>query len=151
MHVFYHTILKVNVKVKFTIEQATKAQSGSRVIDLFFFNLGARWGGCSTPRPGRFTPGKETRYPLYRRLSGPQGRYGQVRKISPHTGIRSPDRPARSELLYQLSYPGPLSDYSFHNYTNTCICTGCFRGDLPCFRRVFLRCTYYDGNRKVCI
>ena len=25
------------------------------------------------------------------------------------TGIRSPDRPARSELLYRLSYPGPLS------------------------------------------
>jgi hypothetical protein len=25
------------------------------------------------------------------------------------TGIRSPDRPARSESLYRLSYPGPLS------------------------------------------
>jgi len=24
------------------------------------------------------------------------------------TGIRSPDRPARSESLYRLSYPGPL-------------------------------------------
>jgi hypothetical protein len=23
------------------------------------FNLGARWGGWSTPRPGRFTPGKD--------------------------------------------------------------------------------------------
>ena len=37
-------------------------------------------GGWSTPRPGRFTPRKETRYPLYRRLGGPKGR---VRKISP--------------------------------------------------------------------
>jgi hypothetical protein len=35
------------------------------------------------PRPGRFTPGKETRYPLYRRLGGPQGRSGRLRKISP--------------------------------------------------------------------
>jgi hypothetical protein len=26
------------------------------------------------------------------------------------TGIRSPDRPARSESLYRLSYPGPLGD-----------------------------------------
>ena len=26
----------------------------------------------------------------------------------PHTGIRSPDRPACSESLYLLSYPGPL-------------------------------------------
>jgi hypothetical protein len=36
-------------------------------------------GGWSTPRPGRFTPGKETRYPLGR----PQGRSGRMRKISP--------------------------------------------------------------------
>ena len=35
-----------------------------------------------TPRPGRFTPGK-TPYPLCRRLCGPQGRSGLVRKISP--------------------------------------------------------------------
>ena len=46
-----------------------------------------------------------TRYPLYRSLGGPQGLSGQVRKISPTTGIRSPDRPARSESLYRLSYP----------------------------------------------
>jgi hypothetical protein len=58
------------------------------------------------PRPGRFTPGK-TRYPLHMRLGGPQGRSGQVRKILPHTGIRFPDRPARSESLYRLSYRAP--------------------------------------------
>jgi hypothetical protein len=40
-------------------------------------------GGWLTPRTGRFTPRKETRYPLYRRLGGPQGRSGRVRKISP--------------------------------------------------------------------
>jgi hypothetical protein len=44
-------------------------------------------GGWSTPRLGRFTPGKETRYPLYRKLGGPQGRSGRVRKISPPTGM----------------------------------------------------------------
>jgi hypothetical protein len=32
--------------------------------------------------PAVLSPGK-TRYPLYRRLDGPQGRSGQVRKISP--------------------------------------------------------------------
>jgi hypothetical protein len=41
------------------------------------------------------------------RLGGPQGRSGRVRKISPPTGIRSPDRPALSKSLYRLSYPGP--------------------------------------------
>jgi hypothetical protein len=30
-----------------------------------------------------------------------------VRKISPPTRIRSPDRPARSQSLYRLSYAGP--------------------------------------------
>ena len=57
--------------------------------------------------PAALPPGK-TRYPLYRSLGGPQGRSGRVRKISPPTGIRSPDRPARSESLYRLSYPGHL-------------------------------------------
>ena len=28
-------------------------------------------------------------------------------KSRPHTGIRSPERPVRSESLYRLSYPGP--------------------------------------------
>ena len=51
-------------------------------------------------------PGK-TQYPLYRRLDGPQVRSGRVQKISPPTGIRLPDRPARSESLYRLSYRGP--------------------------------------------
>jgi hypothetical protein len=32
-------------------------------------------------------PRKETRYPLYRRLGGPQGRSGRVRKISPLPGF----------------------------------------------------------------
>jgi hypothetical protein len=40
--------------------------------------------GWSTPRPGPFTPRKETRYPLCRRLGvPPQDRCGRVRKISP--------------------------------------------------------------------
>ena len=43
-------------------------------------------GGWSTPRYGRFTSGI-TRYPLYRRLGGPQGRSGWVRKISPEPGF----------------------------------------------------------------
>ena len=55
--------------------------------------------------PAALPPGK-TRYSLHKRLGGPQGRSGRVRQISPPTGIRSPDRPARSESLYRLSYRG---------------------------------------------
>ena len=36
----------------------------------------------------------------------PHGRSGRMQKISIPTGIRSPDRPACSESLYRLSYPG---------------------------------------------
>jgi hypothetical protein len=46
--------------------------------------------GCewSTSSPGRFTPDKQTRYPPYRRLGGPQGRSGRVlRKMSPPPGF----------------------------------------------------------------
>jgi hypothetical protein len=46
----------VKVKVKVTLEQTTKAQRGSRGTALLF-NLGARWGGWSTPRP--LSPGKD--------------------------------------------------------------------------------------------
>jgi len=63
-------------------------------------------GGWSTPRPGRLNPGT-TRYPLDRRLGGPQGQSGRVRKISPSTGVRYPDRPARTESLYRLRHDGP--------------------------------------------
>ena len=37
----------------------------------------------SASRLGRSLPSGKTRYPLYRGLGGPQGRSGQVRKISP--------------------------------------------------------------------
>ena len=37
----------------------------------------------SASRLGRSLPPAKTQYPLYRRLGGPQGRSGQVRKISP--------------------------------------------------------------------
>jgi hypothetical protein len=57
-------------------------------------------------------PGKETRYPLYRRLGRPQGWSERMRKISPPTGIRSPDGPARSESLCRLRYPSPTETYT---------------------------------------
>jgi len=45
-------------------------------------------------RPGRSLPLGKTRYPLYRRLGGPQGRSGEVRKISPYRDpIHGPSSP----------------------------------------------------------
>ena len=84
---------KVKVKVKCTLVQALRlctgrtAHRGSRGIALPFLDHGTRRGrGVSvTPRP-LFTRGKDG-YPLYRRLGGPQGWSGQVRKISPPPGF----------------------------------------------------------------
>jgi hypothetical protein len=42
---------------------------------------------------------------------GPRACLDGCRKSRP-TGIRSPDRPARSESLYRLRYPGPLGNDS---------------------------------------
>jgi len=47
-----------------------KAQKGSTVIILLFFNFSVRWGGWSMPCPGCFTAREEAQYPLYKRLGG---------------------------------------------------------------------------------
>jgi hypothetical protein len=48
-----------------------------------FINTALEGGEGSASRPGRSLPPEKARYPLYRKLGGPQGRSGQVRKISP--------------------------------------------------------------------
>jgi hypothetical protein len=47
------------VKVKFTLEQATKAQRGRCIAILFPSTSTLDGGGWSTPCPGRFTPGND--------------------------------------------------------------------------------------------
>jgi hypothetical protein len=59
-----------------------KVQKGITVPPYSFFYLDPRWGWVIIAIPGRFIPRKETHYPLYRRLDGPQGRTGRVRKTS---------------------------------------------------------------------
>ena len=88
------------------------AHRGSRGIALPFHDHGTRRGEGSASRPGRCLPPEKTRYPLYRRLGGPQGRSGQARKISPPTGIRSPDRPARSSVAIPTELSGPHGNCS---------------------------------------
>jgi hypothetical protein len=74
-------------KVKVTLERVTKAQRGSRGIALLFLYPQRKigWVVNATSRP--LYSGKETRYQLYRRLGGPQGRSGRVRKTSPQPGF----------------------------------------------------------------
>ena len=66
-------------------------------------------GGWSMHRPGRFTPGKETRYPIYRRLGGFQGWTRVENLVS--TGIQSPDRPARSAVAIPTTLFRPKTNF----------------------------------------
>ena len=103
---------------KCTLVQAMRLCTGrtahrwSRGIALLFLDHGTRRGEGSTSRPGRSLPPGKTRYPLCRRLGGPKDRSGHVRKISSPTGVRFPDRPARSQSLHQLSYPAHTPMYT---------------------------------------
>jgi hypothetical protein len=57
------------------------AQRGGRSIALLFPDLGARRGWVVSAKPRPLCAGKDP-VPLYRRLGGPQGRSGRVRKMS---------------------------------------------------------------------
>ena len=72
---------------------------------------GGRW---LAPRPGRFTPGKDP-VPIVQEAGWAPGPVWTGTENLASTGIRSPDRPARSESLYRLSYPGPLAQYVLHS------------------------------------
>ena len=48
----------IEVRLNSSYNRPRRAREGSRNKALFFFNLGARWGGWSTPHPGRCIPGK---------------------------------------------------------------------------------------------
>ena len=48
---------------------------------------------------------RKTRYPLYRRMGGFQGRSGRAQKFSPPPG-RPPDFPSLSDSLYRICYRG---------------------------------------------
>jgi hypothetical protein len=70
------------VKVNLTLGEAIKTQKEYRWRSALSLTTALDVGGWLTPPPGRFTFGKDiTWYPLYRKLGGPQGRSGRVRKI----------------------------------------------------------------------
>jgi hypothetical protein len=64
--------------------------------------------GWSATRPGRTLLPAKTLDPLYSRLGGPQGRSGQVRKISPPPGFDPRTAQPVVQSLYQLSYPAHI-------------------------------------------
>jgi hypothetical protein len=98
-------------KIKYTLVQALMlctgrmAHRGIRGIALPFNDHGTwrGWGVSVTPRP-LFTPVKDP-VPILQETGWTPGPVWTCTENLAPTGIRSPDRPARSQSLYLLSYP----------------------------------------------
>ena len=123
-------------------------------------------GERSASRPGRsLSPGK-TRYPLYRRLGGPQGRSGQVWKISPPPGFdpqtiqpvasHYTDSTTRPTFNYRVSKNSLCSCAKMvlhYARSGLATCIICLRWHtrLPYLQRSLLTCTYCMTFTVICI
>jgi hypothetical protein len=98
----HHCCVWIFAIIRVKKKQPTKSLEGNRGIALLILNLSARrWWVVST-----------TPLPLYRRENpgthctggwvGPRAGLDVCEKSRPSTGIRSPERPARSQSLYWL-------------------------------------------------
>jgi hypothetical protein len=100
-------------KVKCTILQALRlctgrtVQGGSRGVALLFHDHGTRrwWEVSVTPRP-HFTHGKDP-VPIVQEAGWAPGPVWTGAENLASTGIRFPDRPARSSVAIPTELPGP--------------------------------------------
>jgi hypothetical protein len=97
-------------RVKVTLVQALRfctrstAHRGSRGIALLFHDHGTRRGrGVSVTPRQLFTPGKDP-VPIVQEAGWAPGPVSTDAENLAPTGIRCPDRPARSQSFYRLSY-----------------------------------------------
>ena len=111
------------VKIKCTLAQALRlctgrtTHRGSRGIALPFHNHGTRRGlGVSvTPWP-LFTPRKDPVPTVREARWAPGPVWTGAENLAP-TGIRSSDRPTRSQSLYRLRYPAHIRTVCRYAYT----------------------------------
>jgi hypothetical protein len=83
--------------------QAVRPIRGVEVYLYSFLTTALEGDEGSALRPGRSLPPGKSRYPLYRRLGGPQGRPGQLRKISPPPGFDPRTFLLLAQSLYRLN------------------------------------------------
>jgi hypothetical protein len=86
------------------------------VVDVYtqvFLTSALIGGEWSASHPDRFTPGETAASTLWKGLVGLRDGLDDTdkRKFLPSSGLelRPPGRPARSNLLYRLRYPGSYS------------------------------------------
>ena len=103
------------VKGKCSCYRPGVAQRVGRDIALLFHDRGTRRGEWSATCPGRTLPPGKTRYPLYRRLGGPQGQSGRTENHVP-TGIWSRTvQPVASRSADWATWP-TLWQYVFYKH-----------------------------------
>jgi hypothetical protein len=145
---------QLKVKVKLTLVQAIKSQKGSRCIALLYINLGAKLGGWSTPRPGRFTPWKKYPVPIVQEAGWAPGTVWTGAEHLAPTGIPSAYRSARSESLHRLSLPSRPGPFHYQGFTiilrHTTLCKTLLDG-WSARRRYLCRTTYNTHKRQTCM
>jgi hypothetical protein len=89
------------------------AHRRSRYSSTFSSTSALGEGGSLTPRSDRFTPRERDPVPILLEAGWAPGPVRTNAENHALNGIWTPNRPARRESLYGLSYPGP----SFHQHT----------------------------------
>ena len=125
-HIYIWWIIKFfifkgkKVKVKCTLVQALRLCTG-RTAHRGTMALDVCEGSAS--RPGRFLPPGKDPIPIVQEAGWAPGPVWTGAENLAPTGIRSPDRPARSQSLYRLSYPAHLYLMGFCKiiYNKQCI------------------------------
>ena len=104
LRLLQHSLSSKKVRQSVPVTGPVVAKSVGRGIALLFHDRGTRkrWVVSSTPRP-IFTPGKDPVH-IVQEAGWAPGLVWTGGK-SRRRGIRSLDRPARSQSLYRLSYP----------------------------------------------
>jgi len=112
--------IQLNIKVKFSRYKPGVAQRVGKDIALLFHDRGTRrgWVVSSTPRP-HFTPGKDP-VPIVQEAGWAPGPVWADGISRPHRDS-IPDRPARSQSLYRLSYRALI----YYVWSNSICLTPC--------------------------
>ena len=111
---------------------------GTGIALLFHYHgTSRRWVVSSTPRP-YFTYGKDP-YPLYRRLGGPQGLSGQVRKI-----LSTPGFDPRAVQPVASRYTDYATRPVYANMTSFLFCCGSWK-----FQLLFRFLAAVDRRRRI--
>jgi len=90
-------------------------------------------------------PPRKTRYPLYKRLGGPLGQFGRVRKISPPPGFDP--RTVQPVASLYTAYAIPTHFTYEYIYMCVCVCV-CVRERETCNKTTLMYTVRHTTNRS---